>query len=115
MSQKGFNDPQRIITCGNCDIGQTVEAAFKNEFSCIRCGEHICIYCGCTEMTPCHHPDFPIGELTCHWVKDGQCSFCFCMAAEEAYWIATGRPDRVVPRPEPIRQRVLPATRFEVR
>lgn len=116
MSQRGFNDPQRMITCADCGMAQTVEAAFENEFSCIRCRAPVCMYCGCTETTPCHHPDFPIGELSCEWTDvPGMCSFCKCLVAEEAYYTLTGRPEKVTPVSEPIRQRVLPATRFEVR
>jgi hypothetical protein len=82
-----IGDPNRIVQCRNCGFTSTVEAADAAGPFCAGCDEVKCAFCGCTDTTPCFHPEHP--KMACAWAEPGMCDFCFNKLAEESYIAVT--------------------------
>lgn len=83
------SDPNRQVNCRNCGFQTTVEAADEVGPYCLNCDEVMCAFCGCTDTTPCFHPEFP--KMACGWKEPGMCDFCFNRIAEESFNAVTAK------------------------
>ncbi|MEO6390826.1 MAG: hypothetical protein ABIP75_03180 [Pyrinomonadaceae bacterium] len=67
-----------MITCRHCGANQPKLKAVMDAYTCVKCGDSICITCGCTDHAPCvsgHPLDIHPGT-PCSWVAPGRCSAC---------------------------------------
>lgn len=54
------------LRCATCSIVLPIETLKKNHCYCPRCGDMVCLICGCTDSRAC------VGR--CWWMSPGVCS-----------------------------------------
>lgn len=86
--------PPPPVGCKNCGTILHWILAAKYNYECPTCQTAACFICGCTDTTPCvrkvsNKDETNQQTYTCSWSKEGPCTFCVAVIAEQLYREAT--------------------------